>query len=146
MPRITVFILCAACVGGCANPAREAAFRHEEVAIYEARQQAAVHCEPGVDCEAAWALARAFIKAHSVTRIVRADDMAIETALPHSFGFVYLAASKGQADDGRTLIRLKAMCRGMYDTAGEAGLLYSTCAHSIVAIEAEFHAWMAARP
>ncbi len=137
-------MLCAAGVAGCASPAREAAFRHEEVAVYEARQQAAVRCEPGVDCEAAWALTKVFVRTRSASRIVRADDAVIETALPHSFGFVYLAASKGPTDDGHTLIRLKAMCRGMYDTDGNAGLLYSTCAHSIVAIEAEFHAWMAA--
>jgi hypothetical protein len=35
------------------------------------------------------------------------------------------------------------MCRGMYDSDGNAGLLYSTCAKSIVSVEADFHAWLA---
>ncbi|MFT4069392.1 hypothetical protein [Paraburkholderia sp.] len=142
--RTCLSLVCAALVAGCANPARDAAFRHEEGALFDARQQAAVRCEPRIDCEAAWARARAFIEARSASRIVRENDALIETALPHSFGFVYLAASKGQTDEGHTLIWLKAMCRGMYDTDGNAGLLYSTCADSIVAIEAEFHAWMTA--
>jgi hypothetical protein len=142
MNRLCVAILCPVMLAACASPAREAAFRREEVALFEARQQAAVRCELRVDCEAAWARAREFVVAHSTSRIIRADDTLIETARPHSFGFVYLAALKGPTDDGHTLIQLKAMCRGMYDTNGNAGLLYSTCANSIVAIEADFRAWM----
>ncbi|MGF6793353.1 hypothetical protein [Paraburkholderia sp. 35.1] len=129
-------------IAGCASAAREAAFRREEVALFEARQQAAVHCEAQDDCKAAWARARAFVATHSASRIVRADDTQIETARPHSFGFVYLAALKEHTDEGNTQIQLKAMCRGMYDTDGKASLLYSTCADAIVAVEGEFRAWM----
>jgi hypothetical protein len=34
------------------------------------------------------------------------------------------------------------MCRGMYDSDGNAGPLYSTCAKSIISVEARFRAWL----
>ncbi|RZF25686.1 hypothetical protein EVC45_32250 [Paraburkholderia sp. UYCP14C] len=139
---LCVSMLGPALISGCANAAREAAFRREELALFEARQQATVRCEAQDACEAAWARARAFVATHSASRIVRAGDTLIETARPHSFGFVYLAALKQQTVEGHTLIQLKAMCRGMYGTDGNAGVLYSTCANSIITIEGEFRAWM----
>lgn len=131
-------------LAGCASAARDAAFRREEAALYDARRQAAVRCGAEADCAAAWARTRAFVAAHSATRIIHADDTLIVTAMPHAFGFVYLAAMQRATDQGDTLIQLKAMCRGMYDTNGTAGPLYATCADSIVAIEAEYRAWMKA--
>ncbi|MEX3901345.1 hypothetical protein [Paraburkholderia sp. BR10954] len=139
---IWVSILCLVLVAGCASTAREAAFRREEVALFEARQQACVRCEPTVDCESAWVRTRAFVTTHSASRIVRADDTLIETALPHSFGFVYLAAPKGRLDEDHALIQLKAMCRGMYRTDGNVSVMYWTCANAIVAVEDEFRAFM----
>ena len=143
---IFMLMLCVALLAGCASAAREAAFRREEAALFEARQRAAVRCDPRVDCDMAWTRTRAFIAAHSFSRIVRVDDTSIETAWPHAFGFVYLAALKEPTDDGHMLIQLKAMCRGMYDTDGNASVMYSTCANSIVAIEAGYRTWMHAAP
>jgi hypothetical protein len=125
------------------SASRESAFRNEEVELFRARQAASVSCASTDDCDQAWARTQAFIKTHSASRIIRADGTVVETALPHSFGFVYLAASKTRTDEGGTVIRLKAMCRGMYDSAGNAGVLYTSCAKSIVAVEAEFHEWLA---
>jgi hypothetical protein len=136
-------MLYAVVVTGCVSASHEAAFRNEEVELFRARQQASVSCGSTVDCDRAWARAQSFIKTHSASRIIRADDTVVETALQHSFGFVYLAASKTLTDDGVTVIHLKTMCRGMYDSDGNAGLLYSTCAKSIVSVEADLHAWLA---
>ena len=132
------FILLAAC----ASASREAAFRDEEVELFRGRHEASIACETTVACDKAWARTRAFIQTHSATRIVQADDSAIQTAFPHAFGFVYLAASRTADEAGHIVIRLKAMCRGMYDSDGGAGLLYSTCARSIESTEAEYHAWV----
>lgn len=101
-------------------------------------------CGSSVDCDRAWARTQSFIKTHSASRIIRADDTVVETADPHSFGFVYLAATKSATGDGHTLIQLRAMCRGMYDSDGNAALMYSTCAKSIVDVEGAFRAWMGA--
>ncbi|WP_429456623.1 hypothetical protein [Paraburkholderia sp. JPY465] len=62
--------------------------------------------------------------------------------MPHSFGFVYLAALKGRLDEDHALIQLKAMCRGMYRTDGNASVMYWTCANAIVAVEDQFRAFM----
>jgi hypothetical protein len=143
----TSAFLCAALTGSillaaCATASREAAFRREEVELFRARQEASVACETTVACDKAWARTRTFIQTHSATQIVQADDSAIQTAFPHAFGFVYFAASRSADDAGNIVIRLKAMCRGMYDSDGGAGPLYSTCARSIESAEAEFHAWV----
>ncbi|MEM5384059.1 hypothetical protein VSR68_10730 [Paraburkholderia phymatum] len=137
-------MLCAAVLDGCASASRDAAFRSRQVELFRARQGASVICDSSVDCDRAWARTRSFIKTHSASRIIRADDTVIETGDPHSFGFVYLAATKSPTDDGHTLIQLRAMCRGMYDSDGNAALMYSTCAKSIVEVEGEFRAWMGA--
>lgn len=101
-------------------------------------------CRSTADCDRVWTRTRSFIKRHSASRIVRANDNVIETADPHSFGFVYLAATKSATGDGNTLIQLRAMCRGMYDSDGNAAMMYSTCAKSMVEVESKFRAWIAA--
>ncbi|MBN3752253.1 hypothetical protein G3N95_04830 [Paraburkholderia sp. Tr-20389] len=140
-------LLCAALSGSilliaCSTASRDAAFRNEEVELFRARQEASIACATTAACDEAWVRTRTFVQTHSATRIVQADDSAIQTAFPHAFGFVYLAASKSADDAGNIVIRLKAMCRGMYDSDGGAGLLYSTCARSIESAEAEFHVWV----
>jgi hypothetical protein len=146
MARMNI-ALCLALVGlallaACATASREAAFRAEEVELFRARQETSIACTTAPACDDAWARTRAFIQAHSATRIVQADDAVIQTAFPHAFGFVYLAASKDADGNGGAAIRLKAMCRGMYDSDGNAGPLYSTCAKSIISVEARFRAWL----
>ncbi len=127
---------------GCSTVSRETAFRTQEIELSRGRQEASIACETAVACDEAWARTRTFIQTHSATRIVQADDSAIQTAFPHAFGFVYLAASRSADEAGKIVIRLRTMCRGMYDSDGGAGLLYSTCARSIVSVETEFHAWV----
>ncbi|MFP4896585.1 hypothetical protein [Paraburkholderia sp. EG304] len=141
---LCVVMLYPVMLAGCASTAREAAFRHQGIALFDARQQASVRCEPRGDREAVWTRTHAFIAKHSASRIVRADDTPIEIPLPHSFGFVYLGMLKEPADEDQTLIQLRAICRGMYDTDGRASLLYSTCADAIVAVDDEFRAFMSA--
>jgi hypothetical protein len=140
-------LLCVALTGsillaGCATASREAAFRSDEVELFRARHAASIACETTVACDKAWERTRTFIQTHSATRIVQADGSAIQTAFPHAFGFVYLAATRSADETGHIVIRLKAMCRGMYASDGGVGLLYSTCARSIESAEAEFHAWV----
>jgi hypothetical protein len=135
-------LMSSAFVAACTTASRETAFRNEETELFRARQESRVTCPTTIACEEAWARTRAFIQTHSATHIVQADDTAIQTAFPHAFGFVYLAASKSQESDGDTVISLRAMCRGMYDSDGGAGPLYSTCAKSIISVEAAFRAWL----
>ena len=142
--------LCIALVGSawlaaCATASRDTAFRAEEVELFHARQEAGIVCTTAPACDEAWARTRTFIAAHSATRIVQADDAVIQTAFPHAFGYVYLAASKDADGKGGAAIRLKAMCRGMYDSDGDAGLLYATCAKSVISVEAGFRAWLEKR-
>jgi hypothetical protein len=129
-------------LAGCSTASRERAFRDEEVELFRARQETSIACKTTVACDEAWARTRTFIQTHSATRIVQSDDSAIQSAFPHAFGFVYLAASRSADEAGNVVIRLKTMCRGMYDSDGGAGLLYSTCARSIVSVETQFHAWV----
>jgi hypothetical protein len=148
MIRVRILLYAAlmspALVAACATASRETAFRNEETALFRARQEASIACPTTVACDKAWARTRAFIQTHSATRIVQVDDWAIQTEFPHAFGFVYLAASKSVGSGGGTVIRLKAMCRGMYDSNGDAGALYSTCAKSIISVEAAFRTWLQA--
>ena len=149
MTRMTIG-LCIALVGStwlaaCATAARDTAFRAEEVELFRAHQQARIVCNASPACDEAWARTKTFIAAHSATRIVHADDTVIQTAFSHEFGVVYLAASKDADGNGGAAIRLKAMCRGMYDSDGNAGLLYSTCAKSVISVETGFRAWLERR-
>jgi hypothetical protein len=142
--------LCIALVGSawlaaCATASHETAFRAEEVELFRARQEASIVCTTAAACDDAWTRTRTYVAGHSATRIVQADDAVIQTAFPHAFGFVYLAASKDADGTGGAAIRLKAMCRGMYDSDGNAGLLYSTCAESVISVEAGFRAWLEKR-
>ncbi|MEI5999991.1 hypothetical protein H3V53_23105 [Paraburkholderia bengalensis] len=142
--------LCSALVGSawlaaCATASHEAAFRAKEVELFRARQEASIVCTSTAACDDAWKRTETYVAGHSATRIVQADDAVIQTAFPHAFGFVYLAASKDADGKGGTAIRLKAMCRGMYDSDGKAGLLYSTCAKSIISVETGFRPWLEKR-
>ncbi|AJY08104.1 hypothetical protein QZM46_26915 [Burkholderia vietnamiensis] len=127
-------------LAACADTEQATAFRKSETQLLAARQSAAVQCSTASECDREWARVRRYIETHSATRITRASADRIETAQPHLAGEVYLWASRTAAGDGASVIRLKAMCKGMYDSAGGPGWQYDACARKILDIERGFRA------
>ncbi|CAB3758320.1 hypothetical protein B7G54_17840 [Burkholderia puraquae] len=127
-------------LGACAGAERNAAFRSTETQLSAARQAAALRCSTPAECDRAWNFARRYIEAHSSTRIKRADADTIETAAPFLAGDVYLWASR-TTSGGASVIRLKAMCKGMYDSDGGPGWRYDACATKILDIERGFRSY-----
>ena len=101
-----------------------------------------LQCSTPAECDRAWHFARRYVEAHSSTRITRADADTIETAAPFLAGEVYLWASRA-ALGGTSVIRLKAMCKGMYDSDGGPGWRYDACATKILDIERGFRSYAA---
>lgn len=128
----------------CASNADVTALRRNEIQLQQARAQASVTCASEAQCNAAWRLTQDYIASHSVTDVTRADANVIETAQPHGFGKVWLAASKTPADGGGSLIRLKAMCDGMYRSDGTPGWFYQTCSDAIRRIDEGFRSFVEA--
>lgn len=126
----------------CATDADVSALRRNEIQLQQARAQASVICASAPECNAAWRLTQDYIASHSVTEVSHADADVIETARPHGFGKVWLAASKMPADGGGSLIRLKAMCEGMYRSDGTPGWFYETCSGAIRRIDEGFRSFV----
>ena len=133
-------ILALALVGlaSCTTEAGVAALRNTEIQLEEARAHARVDCSGRVDCDRLWDLTKQYVAQRSVTPIRRADETAIETAEPHVFGAVYVWATRTTDANGASTIRLNGMCRGMYRADGSPGLMYTTCAAQIRAVEMDF--------
>jgi len=133
--RRTALILASATVlaaiGACASSVPPAEFRRSEQRLEAARLVASLECTTPRDCDDRWTRTRAFIDERSATPVSSVSASAIETGEPHQFGVVYLRAERVAAADGVTVIRLKGMCRGMYDTDGGPGPLYRGCAKQI---------------
>ncbi len=127
-------------LGACAGVERNAAFRSTETQLFATRQAAALPCSTPAECDRAWRLARRYVEGHSSTRITRADADTIETAPPFLAGEVYLWASRTASGGGAAVIRLKAMCKGMYGSDGGPGWRYDACATKILDIERGFRA------
>ncbi|WP_175828873.1 hypothetical protein [Burkholderia cepacia] len=127
-------------LGACAGAERNAAFRSTETQLFATRQAAALPCSTPAECDHAWRLARRYVEGHSSTRIIRADADTIETAPPFVAGEVYVWASRTASGGGAAVIRLKAMCKGMYDSDGGPGWQYDACAAKILDIERGFRA------
>lgn len=125
-------------LAACSTQACIDAFRHTEIQLEEARSNASIECSTSADCDRLWSLTKRYVARNSVTRIRRADDTAIETAMPHTFGTVYVWASRTADDSGGTTISIKGMCRGMYRDDGSPGWLYKSCAGQIRAVEMDF--------
>ncbi|WP_322067424.1 hypothetical protein [Burkholderia cenocepacia] len=70
----------------------------------------------------------------------------IETAQPYVAGEVYLWASRMVSDGGGYVIRLKPMCKGMYDSDGGPGWQYDTCAKKILGIQSGFLSYVRQPP
>jgi len=139
------------CVAGCAvtrwhdpyqrdhdDRGSATAFQQSERELAHAREQAAVECRAQQVCDQIWARTRAFVAEHSPTHIRRADGFAIETDRPHEFGVAYFWAERVLRDDGSTRIRLKGLCRGMYNSDGGPGWTYRQCAPQIAAVQGAF--------
>ncbi|WP_260429883.1 hypothetical protein [Burkholderia cepacia] len=127
-------------LSACAGAERNAAFRSTETQLFAARQAAALPCSTPAECDRAWRVARRYVEGHSSTRITRADADTIETAPPFLAGEVYVWASRTASGGGAAVIRLKAMCKGMYDSDGGPGWRYDACATKILDIERGFRA------
>ncbi|MBR8235930.1 hypothetical protein K6W26_02205 [Burkholderia sp. AU42008] len=138
MKHLTWIIGAALALGACAGVGQGAAFRSTETQLQAAREAAALQCSTPPECDRAWQLARGYIDAHSSTRITRFSADRIETAQSHFAGEVYLWASRTVSGDGGAVIRLKAMCKGMYGTDGGPGWQYDACASKILEIERGF--------
>ncbi|WP_240327487.1 hypothetical protein [Burkholderia sp. IDO3] len=128
-------------LGACAGVGQGATFRSTETRLLAARQAAALQCSTPSGCDRAWKLARRYVEAHSSTRITRFGADRIETAQPYLAGEVYLWASRVASGDGGAVIRLKAMCKGMYDSDGGPGWQYDACAMKIIEIEQGFQSY-----
>lgn len=125
-------------LGACAGAARSNVFRSTETQLLAARQAASLQCATPSECDRAWSRTRRYIDAHSSTRVTRFSTDRIETAQPYLAGAVYLWASRAASGDGGAVIRLKAMCKGMYDGDGGPGWQYDACATKIIEIEQGF--------
>lgn len=125
-------------LGACAGVGQADAFRSTETRLLAAREAASLRCSTPSGCDRAWHLARRYVAAHSSTRITRVSADRIETAQPYLAGEVYLWASRVASGDGGSVIRLKAMCKGMYDSDGGPGWQYDACATKILEIEHGF--------
>jgi len=137
-------MLAVAGLAGCTTEAHVAAFRDTEVQLEAVRAGAWVNCSARVDCDRLWGLTKTYVAQHSATPIRRADETAIETAEPHTYGAVYVWATRTTDDSGASTIRLRGMCRGMYRADGDPGWLYRTCAEQIRAVEMNFRSFIGA--
>ncbi|WP_413169624.1 hypothetical protein [Burkholderia latens] len=120
-------------LGACAGAERTDTFRAMETRLLAMRQAASLQCSTPSDCDRAWSRTRRYVQDHSSTRITRFSTDRIETASPLLAGEVYLWASRMESGGG-AVIRLKAMCKGMYDSNGGPGWQYDACARKILEI------------
>ncbi|WP_175948325.1 hypothetical protein [Burkholderia pyrrocinia] len=118
-----------------AGTERAGTFRTTETQLLAARQTASLQCSTRPECDRAWSRTRRYVEARSSTRIARASTDLIETAQPYLAGEVYLWASRAASGDGGAVIRLKAMCEGIYGSDGDPGWQYDACARKILEIE-----------
>jgi hypothetical protein len=129
---------------GCSTQGFTAAYRDTEIALGNARESARVDCPTQADCERLWRRTEIYVTQHSATPVRRSDDSKIETAEPHTFGAVYVWATRTTGGKGTSTIQIRGMCRGMYRADGAPGMLYKTCAEQIRAVETGFRAFIGA--
>uniref|UniRef100_UPI003BEF13A5 hypothetical protein n=1 Tax=Burkholderia arboris TaxID=488730 RepID=UPI003BEF13A5 len=125
-------------LSACAGVEQTTAFRSTETQLFATRQAASLQCPTPPDCDRVWNFTRRYVEAHSSTQVTRFTADVIETAQPHFAGEVYLWASRMASSDGGWVIRLKAMCKDMYDSDGGPGWQYGACASKILEIEKGF--------
>lgn len=117
----------------------------QEAQLQVANEEASVSCVGRESCDVIWQRTRSYIAEHSVAVIQRADSAIIETKIPHEFGVVYIWASRTPSPDdpASSIIKLHVMCRGMYESDGSRGWMYSNCARQVVEVERGFHRFAA---
>ncbi len=142
--RLTAFTALLMLLCGCSTQARVEARRNTEISLEQARVLARVDCTTRVDCDELWQRTSLYVAQRSVTSIRHSDDTTIETAVPHTFGMVYVWATRTIDGSGVTTIRVKGMCRGMYRADGDPGWLYGSCAKQIRSIETDFRSFIGA--
>lgn len=142
--RLAALALLLITVAGCSTEAGVAARRDTEIALERARELARVQCTAPADCDRLWDRTRLYVAQRSATPIRHADDTMIETAEPHTFGEVYVWATRTTDASGVSTIQVKGMCRGMYRADGDPGLLYGTCAEQIRSVETDFRSFVGA--
>ncbi|WP_090551603.1 hypothetical protein [Paraburkholderia caballeronis] len=130
-------------VAACASSVPPDEFRRTEQKLEAARIVASLSCSTPRDCDTRWTHTRDFIDQHSATRVESADASTIETGEPHQYGVASLRAER-TVSDGVTIIRLKGICRGMYDTDGGPGPLYRECAQRLYDAALDFRRSMGA--
>ncbi|MFM0472153.1 hypothetical protein [Paraburkholderia strydomiana] len=129
-------------LGGCSTQGSTAAYRDIEIALENARQSARVDCPTQADCERLWQRTEIYVTQRSATPVRRSDDSKIETAEPHTFGAVYVWATRTTGGNGVSTIQIRGMCRGVYRADGAPGMLYKTCAEQIRTVETGFRAFI----
>jgi len=146
MKRRLLLMMAVASLSACTTSGSPIDSHRYELALDEARNDASVDCVGHVACDAMWQRTREFVTQHSVTSIVRANKITIQTAEPHESGVLYLWASRTLMGDGigSSTIRVKGLCRGMYTTDGDPAWMYVTCAELITDAEREFRQFAAA--
>lgn len=140
-----ILTIAVASLGACTTSRSSIDAQHYEIALDEARDDASIGCVGRVACDAAWQRTREFVTRHSATNIRRANEITIETGVPHESGVLYLWASRTAAGDGidSATIRVKGLCRGMYTSDGAPAWMYVTCAELITQAEKEFRHFVA---
>lgn len=142
--RLAAVVLLTIILAGCSTEAHIAARRDTEIALEEARELARVDCADRAICERLWRRTELYVAQRSVTPIRYADDARIETAEPHTFGAIYIWATRTTNASGVSTIQIRGMCRGMYRADGNPGWLYSTCAEQIRSVETDFRSFIGA--
>lgn len=130
-------------LSACAGEEQRGVFRERETQLLTTRQAAVLLCATQSECDRAWIRTRYFIEAHSSTRMTRFGPDRIETAPARLAGNVYLWASRVPSADGGSAIRLKVMCKGMYDGNGGPGWQYDACATKVIEMERSFRSFVA---
>ena len=125
-------------LSGCVVSDQSDAFRRTETELEAVREQGTIECASRDACTQTWRRTRTFIEQHSPTPIALMTDDEIETRMPHEFGLAYFWAVRQVTADGMTTIRLKGMCRGMYDSDGGPGWIYARCANQLREAQLEF--------
>ncbi|WP_293036445.1 hypothetical protein [Paraburkholderia sp.] len=115
-----------------------AAFRRTESELQVVREQGTIECGSRDACTQTWHRTQAFVEQHSPTPIDLMTDDEIETRMPREFRLAYFWAVRQVGVDGTTTIRLKGMCRGMYDSNGGPGWIYMSCARQLREVQLEF--------
>ncbi|CAN7485019.1 hypothetical protein LJR029_000883 [Caballeronia sp. LjRoot29] len=145
MKRLTLLVITLASLVACAGGGTRNDNYAEDAELQVAYEQTSIACVGQKSCESIWQRTRDYIVQHSTTPIRRADNDVIETKEPHQFGVLYIWASKTSMSGDRvsSTIKIKVMCRGMYESDGSRGWMYGTCAGQVAQVERGFRHFVA---